>query len=276
VRVFVAGATGAIGRPLIERLREAGHEVVGTTRTDQRAETIRALGAEPAILDVRDTEALRAAVTHARPEVVINQLTRLPDRLNYRKSRETFGATSELRGKVGPALAGAAAEAGAHRLIAQSVCFLYASTGKAAHTEEDPLVELSPDTPAAQGTIALEALERSTLETPGLEGVVIRYGYFYGPGTHYAREGSWATTSAAADSRSSARATGSTPSSTSTTRPRRRSPRSIEALGSTTSATTSPPRWPNGCRPSPRRSARSARGEYPSGWRAGSPASRPP
>jgi 2-alkyl-3-oxoalkanoate reductase len=191
VRVFVAGATGAIGRPLIERLRRAGHEVVGTTRSDRRTAIIRELGAEPVVLDARDIEALRAAVVQARPDVVVNQLTKLPERLNYRKSKETFGATSELRGQVGPALAGAAAEAGARRYVAQSVCFYYASTGKAAHTETDPLMELPPESPAAQGTIALEALERSTLETPGLEGVVLRYGYFYGPGTHYARDGSW-------------------------------------------------------------------------------------
>jgi nucleoside-diphosphate-sugar epimerase len=192
VRVLVAGATGVIGRPLVEQLREAGHEVIGTTRSVERAENLRSLGVEPAILDVRDADALRGAVMEAGPDVVINQLTNLPERLNYRKPAETFGATNELRGKVGPSLAGAAAEAGAGRLIAQSVCFLYASTGKAVHSEEDRVMELPPETPAAQGAIALEALEGSTLETPGLEGVVLRYGFFYGPGTAYARDGSWA------------------------------------------------------------------------------------
>jgi nucleoside-diphosphate-sugar epimerase len=191
MKVFVAGATGAVGRPLLAQLREAGHEVVGMTHSPQRAETIRALGAEPVIADALDTEALRAAVIEARPEVVINQLTRLPDRLDYRKPEETFGATTELRGKAGPALAGAAAEAGARRLIAQSVCFYYASTGRQTHTEDDPLMQLPPETPGARGVIALEALERATLETPGLEGVVLRYGYFYGDRTQYARDGTW-------------------------------------------------------------------------------------
>jgi nucleoside-diphosphate-sugar epimerase len=191
MRVFVAGATGAVGRPLLAQLREAGHEVVGTTRSPERAKTVRALGAEPVVVDALDTEALRAAVIEARPEVVINQLTRLPDRLNYRKPEETFGATTELRGKAGPALAGAAAEAGARRLVAQSVCFYYASTGRPTHTEDDPLMQLPPDTPGAQGVIALEALERATIETPGLEGVVLRYGYFYGANTQYASDGSW-------------------------------------------------------------------------------------
>jgi nucleoside-diphosphate-sugar epimerase len=192
MRVFVAGATGAIGRPLVTRLLEAGHEVIGSTRSTERAQGLRELGARPAVLDALDTDALRGAVIEAAPEVVINQLTRLPDRLNYRKAEETLGATNELRGKVGPALAGAAAEAGARRLVAQSICFYYASTGKTAHTEEDPLLELPPGTPGARGMVAVDALERSTVETPGLEGAVLRYGFFYGPGTAYASDGSWA------------------------------------------------------------------------------------
>jgi 2-alkyl-3-oxoalkanoate reductase len=192
MRVLVAGATGVIGRPLVKQLREAGHDVVGTTRSEERAETIRKLGGEPVVVDARDTDALRRVVIEARPEVVINQLTDLPQRLDYKRAKETFGPTTELRGKVGPALAGAAAEAGARRLIAQSVCFFYASTGKRAHSEDDPLIELPPEMPAAQGVIALEALERSTVETPGLEGVVLRYGFFYGPGSAYAADGAWA------------------------------------------------------------------------------------
>ena len=181
MRVFVAGATGVIGRPLLGQLREAGHEVVGTTRFEQRTEAIRALGAEPVIVDATDADALRSAVIAARPDVVINQLTNLPNKMNFRRPEETFGPTNQLRGTAGPALAGAAAEAGARRLIAQSVCFFYASTGRRAHSEDDPLLELPPDAPAGQGLVALEALERSALETPGLDGVVLRYGYFYGP-----------------------------------------------------------------------------------------------
>ena len=181
MRVFVAGATGVIGRPLVRQLREAGHDVVGTTRSPQRAETLRALGVKPMVLDVRDTDALRATVMEAEPDVVINQLTSLPDKINYRKPAETFGANNELRGTVGPALAGIAAEAGTRRLITQSVCFFYASTGKRAHSEDDPLLELPPEAPMSRGITAAAALERSTLETPGLEGVVLRYGYLYGP-----------------------------------------------------------------------------------------------
>jgi len=189
MRVFVAGATGAIGRPLVRQPREAGHEVVGTTRSEERAEWIRADGATPAIVDALDTDALRGVVAEARPQVVINELTSLPaDRMDYRDP-DTFAATYELRGRVGPALAGAAAEAGAHRLISQSVCFFYATQGGGLRTEEDPLIEPPREAPAAEGMTALAALERSTLETPGLEGIVLRYGFFYGAGTYHAPSG---------------------------------------------------------------------------------------
>lgn len=153
---------------------------------------IRELGAEPVVVDALATDALRRAVVEARPEVVINQLTSLPQKLDYKRAEEMFGPTTELRGKVGPALAGIAAEAGAKRLIVQSVCFFYASTGKPVHAEADPLIDLPPELPQARGAIALKALERSTVETPGLDGVVLRYGFFYGPNSAYAADGAWA------------------------------------------------------------------------------------
>ena len=153
---------------------------------------IRELGAEPVVVDALATDALRRAVVEARPEVVINQLTSLPQKLDYKRAEEMFGPTTELRGKVGPALAGIAAGAGAKRLIVQSVCFFYASTGKPVHAEADPLMDLPPELPQAQGAIALKALERSTVETPGLDGVVLRYGFFYGPNSAYAADGAWA------------------------------------------------------------------------------------
>jgi nucleoside-diphosphate-sugar epimerase len=187
--VFLAGATGVIGRPLVRRLLEAGHEVVGTTRSPERAKGLREAGANAVVLDARDTDTLRVAVIEAGPEIVINQLTNLPIKMNFRKPAETFGPTNELRGIVGPALAGAAAESGARRLISQSVCFYYASTGKRAHIEDDPIVELPPENPASAGVVAAAALEQSTLETPGLEGVVLRYGYFYGPEIEFVPSG---------------------------------------------------------------------------------------
>lgn len=191
MRVLLAGATGAVGRPLLPLLVGAGHEVVGTTRSDAKADAIRAAGAEAAVVDALDPEALRRAVLEARPEVVINQLTALPEALDFRDP-ESLAATNRLRGEVGPALARIAAEAGARRLVAQSVAFFYAPVGDRIKDEDAPLIELPPESPMAAGPSALRALERSTLEAPGLEGIVLRYGYFYGPGTYYAADGSTA------------------------------------------------------------------------------------
>jgi nucleoside-diphosphate-sugar epimerase len=182
MRVFLAGATGALGRPLVRQMLEAGHEVYGTTRSQQGADRISAAGATPVVVDALDTGALQRAVAETEPDVAINELTRLPERLNYRKPDETFGPTDHLRARVGPALAGAAAQSGVRRLISQSACFFYAYTGTRAHAEDDPLRE---------GTAAVATLEHATLETPGLEGVVLRYGYLYGPGTYFAHDGSF-------------------------------------------------------------------------------------
>lgn len=191
MRIFLAGAGGAIGRPLTAKLIAAGHELVGTTRSEAKATAIRKAGAEAAVLDANDHEALREAVRSAEPEVVINELTALPDALDFRDP-EALAPTNRLRREAGPALARAAAEAGARRLIAQSVAFFYAPVGGPVKSEHDPLLELPADSPMAAGPIALRELERSTLEQPGVDGLVLRYGYLYGPGTYYAPDGSTA------------------------------------------------------------------------------------
>lgn len=189
MRVLVAGATGAVGRPLVPLLVAAGHQVIGTTRSEAKAAALRAAGAEPAVVDVRDTAALRAVAEGAEPDVVVNQLTSLPAEMDFRDP-EALRATNELRAEVGPALAGIAAEVGAKRLIAQSVAFFYAPIGGMVKTEEDPLIELSPGSLMGVAAGSLRELERSTLEHEGVEGLVLRYGYFYGPGTYYAADGS--------------------------------------------------------------------------------------
>ena len=183
MRVLVAGATGVIGRPLVGRLLEGGHEVIGTTRSSDRANGLRELGVTPVVLDARDTAALRSAVIEARPGG-----RRQPAHQPAQQDRTSAGPrrrsapTNELRGTVGPALAGAAAEAGARRLIAQSVCFFYASTGQArARRGRSPARASARRSGGSGPGRALESLERSAVETPGLEGVVLRYGYFYGP-----------------------------------------------------------------------------------------------
>ena len=191
MRVLLAGATGAIGRPLVPMLVAAGHEVLGTTRSERRAEAIRAAGAEPVVVDLTRLDDLRREVHRARPEVVINQLTALPAVLDFR-DRGVLAATNRLRGEVGPVLAQTAADAGAGRLIAQSVAFFYAPVGGRVKEEGDPLIDPPAGSAMAEGVEALTRLERSTLETPGIEGLVLRYGHFYGPGTHYPTEGGYA------------------------------------------------------------------------------------
>ena len=177
MRIFVAGAAGAIGRQLIPMLIEAGHAVSGTTRSTERAEWLGTTGAAPVVVDVLDTDELRAAVAEARPDVVIHQLTDLargfgPDEL---------AKTGRLREAGTQNLVDAAVAAGARRLIAQSGAWLYAD-GTEPHDETHPLREPSeaPEDASLRGVIELERL---VTETPDLDGLVLRYGFFYGPNT---------------------------------------------------------------------------------------------
>jgi nucleoside-diphosphate-sugar epimerase len=185
VRVFLAGATGAIGRPLVPKLVEAGHDVVGTTRSEERAAELRSRGADAAIVDALDTDALRRAVVEARPDVVVNQLTDLPREASVRYG---YGHTAALRGKVTPALIEAGREAGARRIVAQSISFMFAPTGDWVKDETAPTMQ--PDqvdgafAEALGGTLEME---HQVVEAEGLDGVVLRYGFFYGPGTWFAR-----------------------------------------------------------------------------------------
>ncbi len=189
MRVLLAGATGALGRPLTAQLLAAGHEVVGTTRSEDKAARLREAGAEAAVLDATDLPALGDVVARARPEVVVNQLTALPATINPRDVEGNLRETNVLRGEVAPALARLAAEAGARRLVAQSIAFIYRPDGDSVRTEQDPPITGEDGTAFSAAADAIGTLERSTLETAGIEGVVLRYGFFYGPGTHYARDG---------------------------------------------------------------------------------------
>jgi 2-alkyl-3-oxoalkanoate reductase len=185
MRVFVAGASGAIGRPLVPKLVAAGHEVTGMTRWEERAEAIRAAGARAAVNDVFDTAALSAALQDARAEAVIHQLTALPDRLDF-KDATLYDATNRLRSEGTQNLLAAARAAGARRFISQSIAFMYAPTGSMVKTEEDPLIADAPGV-FGGGLRALAEMERAVLDADGL---VLRYGFFYGPGTYYAEDGS--------------------------------------------------------------------------------------
>ena len=187
MRVFVAGASGAIGRPLIPKLVAAGHEVTGMTRSDASAEAIRHAGAHAAVVDVFDADAVRAAAEEAGAEVVVHELTALPDRFDFRK-KDLYAPTNRLRTEGTRNLLDAARAAGARRFVSQSIAFAYRNDGGRVKIEEDPLLEDAPG-PFGSGVRALRAMEAMVLGAEGMDGLVLRYGFFYGPGTHYAEDG---------------------------------------------------------------------------------------
>ena len=179
MRVFLAGASGAVGRRLTPLLLAEGHEVFGTTRSSGNAGAIEALGAAAVIVDVYDPDALTGAMHSARPDVVIHQLTDLPRTFDPDMLAAAAARNARLRREGTANLVAAALAAGARRIVAQSICFIYAP-GRAPHLENDPL-----DAAVHQRTTVggVEALERLVTRTPGLDGLVLRYGRLYGPGT---------------------------------------------------------------------------------------------
>jgi nucleoside-diphosphate-sugar epimerase len=187
VRVFVAGATGVIGRRLLPLLIAEGHQVTGMTRTPQKLDQLRAGGAEGVLADALDASAVHAAVTAARPDAVIHQLTSLPARIDPRKLRRDFALNDRLRSEGTRILLDAAGAAGAQRILAQSIAFAYApGTSGTVHQEADPLFVDAPE-PFRRSARALAELERAVLAAGGL---ALRYGYFYGPGSAISASGS--------------------------------------------------------------------------------------
>jgi 2-alkyl-3-oxoalkanoate reductase len=183
MRIFVAGATGALGRRLVPLLVADGHAVTAMTRSAGKAAGLRAAGADPAVADALDRDAVLRAVAAARPEVVVHQLTDLAGTTDLRRFDEGFAATNRLRTEGTDHLLAAARAAGARRFVAQSFAgWPFARVGGPVKTEDDPL---DPDPPAElRRTLdAIRHLEAAVLGTEGLEGVVLRYGGFYGPGT---------------------------------------------------------------------------------------------
>ncbi|WP_413991131.1 NAD-dependent epimerase/dehydratase family protein [Labrys okinawensis] len=179
-RIFLAGASGAIGRPLTRLLVAAGHEVTGTTRSAEKAEQLKALGAEPAIVDVYDAEALAVAMAAARAEIVIHQLTDLPSGVDPTRMAEFAARNAHLRREGTANLVKATLAAGARRLVAQSIAWAYAP-GPLPHREGDPL-DRDAEGLRAVSVGGVIALEEAVLTAP-LEGIVLRYGRLYGPGT---------------------------------------------------------------------------------------------
>jgi nucleoside-diphosphate-sugar epimerase len=187
MKVLVAGATGAIGAQLVPQLLEQGHEVAALTRSRERAGALAAAGAEPVVCDVFDREALVDEVRRRRPEVVVNELTDLPDRLDPRRLDAIYAPNNRVR-REGTANLLAAARAGdAGRVITQSAAFWYAP-GDGLRTEEDPLDIHAPE-PIGQAVRTIRGVEDAVLQEPGLTGIVLRYGQFYGPGTWFAWDG---------------------------------------------------------------------------------------
>jgi nucleoside-diphosphate-sugar epimerase len=191
MRVFIAGATGAIGRQLVPLLVREGHNVTGMTRSPVRADWLRAVGATACMLDVFDHAALAEAVAAAAPDVVVHELTALPARLNPRDP-EVFTATNRLRTEGTRHLLAAARAAGARRIIAESISFLTAPQGPSVLDETAPPYLQAP-APFGEAIAAALDLEQQVTEAEGIEGVVLRYGALYGPGTAYAGDGSTAT-----------------------------------------------------------------------------------
>jgi nucleoside-diphosphate-sugar epimerase len=186
MRILLAGATGAIGRPLVPLLLEQGHQVTAATRTPRKTADLRAAGTEPVVLDALDGASVRAAVTAARPDVVIHQLTAIPARLDPRKIERDFALTNRLRSEGTRLLVDAAQATGA-RVIAQSVAFIYApGPPGTVHIEQDPLIGERASKPFRRTAAATEELEQTVLAAAG---TVLRYGYFYGPGSAIARDG---------------------------------------------------------------------------------------
>ena len=183
MRVFVAGATGALGRYLVPGLVAAGHEVTATTRTPGKVARLREAGAEPVVVDGLDREAVIAAVLAAAPEVIVHQMTALAGAgaRSLRKVDQVFAATNELRTRGTDNLLAAAAQAGTRRVIAQGNIAAVERSGGLVKTEEDPLASRPPSPSSARSLAAIRHVEE-TVPLAAPEGIVLRYGGFYGPG----------------------------------------------------------------------------------------------
>jgi len=179
VKIFVAGATGVIGSRLVPLLVKAGHRVTGTTRSAGKASSVERQGASAVVVDVFDAEALASAVAAAGPDVVIHQLTDLPDVADPAAMAESRARNSRLRIVGTRNLMQAASAARVKRVVAQSIAFAYAP-GPLPHGEGDPIDVAGQARMSGEGVIGLEG---AVTGTPGIDGIVLRYGRLYGPGT---------------------------------------------------------------------------------------------
>jgi nucleoside-diphosphate-sugar epimerase len=181
MRVFVAGATGAIGKQLVPRLVAGGHEVHGMTRTESKQGMLRELGAVPVVADALDPDQVATAVGRAEPDVIVHQLTALAGE-GMRGLKRRVAMTNRLRSEGTDHLLTAGQAVGVRRFVAQSNYGLYARTGGPVKSEEDPL-DTTPPRRQREASAAIYHLEEAVLDAGWTEGIVLRYGAFYGPGT---------------------------------------------------------------------------------------------
>jgi nucleoside-diphosphate-sugar epimerase len=182
MRVFVAGATGAIGRELVPQLVAAGHEVHGMTRSESKRELLRDLGAVPVVADALDPDQVAAAVAHAKPDAIVHELTAL-GALDIRRMEESFAETNELRTRGTDYLLSAGRAAGVEKFIAQSHIVAYPREGEPVKSEDQGLYDPHAVGGMRTNTEAMRYLEDAVLGADWTEGIVLRYGWFYGPET---------------------------------------------------------------------------------------------
>jgi len=187
MKVFIAGGTGAIGRPLIAELLARGHHLVALTRSAEKAQALMVRGIEPAIADVFDPDAVEAVLRRTRPEVVIEQLTALPKTYTRESMTAASALNTRLRLEGGANVLAAAQAAGVRRYLRQSIAF-WAAPGPGLADEDTPLALDASPAVAADARVVQE-IERRLLGIPKIEGIALRYGFFYGPGTWFNLDG---------------------------------------------------------------------------------------
>jgi 2-alkyl-3-oxoalkanoate reductase len=187
MKIFIAGGTGAIGRPLIAQLLAKGHTLTALTRSSEKAHTLAEQGIEPAIADVFDADAVAAVIRRAQPEIVIEQLTALPKTYNRESMTAAAAFNHRIRLEGGANVLAAAEAAGVRRYLRQSIAF-WAVPGPGLADEETPLACCASPAVAADVRVVNE-LERRLLTSPSIEGIALRYGFFYGPGTWFYPDG---------------------------------------------------------------------------------------
>ncbi len=188
MKIFLAGGSGVVGRGLLPQLQQSGHDVVAITRQPDRVTQLEAMGAQAVACDVFDAARLREVVVAAQPEVVIQHLTDLPPNLNPRNLKQAYARNDRVRGEGSANLVAAAEAAGARRYVAQNVSFLYAPQGPPVVDEQAPLATDAPEPFGSSVRLHVD-MERRIVENRSFAGLVLRFGFWYGPGTSFARDG---------------------------------------------------------------------------------------